>query len=92
MVICPFCGEQLYNPNQKSRELVNIHLARYLILTALVLPFVGIIVSFCMRKKYPVFSRVLARNCMYGLIVWIMVILLVLICYLALFSMGVAYM
>ena len=92
MVICPFCGEQFYNPNTKSRELVNIHLARYLVLTSILLPFVGLIVSFCFRKTYPVFSKVLARNAIYGFIIWLMVILLVLICYLALFSMGVAYM
>lgn len=92
MIICPHCGEQLYNPDKKSRELVNIHLARYLVLTALVLPLIGMIISFCMRKNYPVFSKALVRNCTYGLIIWVMIVLLMLICYLAMFTMGVAYM
>lgn len=91
MFICPYCGEQLYNQDKKSGEFVNVHLARYILLTAVVLPLVGLITGFCLRKKYPLFSRAVMRNCVYGLIVWVMIILLVVICYLAMSSMGVAY-
>lgn len=92
MVICPSCGEPLYNPNKKNYELLNIHLVRFLLLTAIILPFVGAIVSIAMKKSYPVFAKVLMKNCFYGFVIWVMIILLVLICYLAMFSMGVGYM
>lgn len=92
MVICPFCGEPLLNTNKKNFELLNIHLVRFLMLISIVLPFVGAIVSIAIKKNYPVFSKVLLKNSMYGFIIWVMIILLVLICYLAMFSMGVGYM
>lgn len=92
MVICPYCGEPLYNPDKKAIEILNVHLVRFLILTALVIPFVGFIIGMCMKKRYPVFFKVIMKNSFNGLIIWIMIVLLVLICYLAMFLMGVAYM
>lgn len=92
MVICPGCGEPLYNPNNKSYELLSIHLVRFLLIIALLLPFVGTIISMIIRKRYPMFSKVLLKNSGYGYVLWVMMILLLLICYLALFSMGVGYL
>lgn len=92
MVICPKCGEQLYNPNNKKiYEALNVHLIRWLIIVGILLPIIGFMVGVIIKKRQPMFYKVLTKNSSYGLILWCMVGVLTAICYLAMSFSGVQY-
>lgn len=92
MIICPSCGEQLRDPKEQNKfEFVSIHLIRWLMVLSLTLPFIGIIVAFSIRKKYPLISKAVRKFSLFGVLVYLLILLLAMICYIAMTFTGVSF-
>ena len=77
---------------QAKTEFVNIHLVRWLLLLALIIPLVGFILTLSLKKKYPIVSKMILRFSLFGVALLAMLFLLGMICYIAMTLSGVAFL
>lgn len=93
MVICPTCGERLRTFSEKRRyDKHSAMLLRFLIIISVILPPVGAIVGFSVKKRHPLLGKLCFKYSFIGLIIYIMLLLLALICWLAMTFLGVSYL
>ena len=93
MIICLSCGERLQDPKTQSKtEFVSVHLVRWLLLLAIVIPIVGFILTLSLKNKYPILSKMIFKFSMFGIALLAMLFLLGIICYIAMTLSGVAFL
>lgn len=93
MIICPSCAERLQDPKTQTKtEFVNVHLVRWLLFVALVLPLVGFIIAVSFRKKYPIISKEISKFSTFGVALLAMLFILGVVCYIAMILTGVAFL
>ncbi len=93
MVLCPTCGEHLRVFSDNNRyDKHSALLVRFLIAISVILPPIGALVGSIIKKRHPILGKLCFRYSLCGLAIYVMLVLLALICYLAMTFLGISYL
>lgn len=93
MVLCPTCGERLRTFSEKRRyDKHSAMLLRFLVILSAILPPIGAIVGVSIKKRHPILGKICFKYAVTGIVIYIMLLLLALICWLAMTFLGVSYL